>query len=167
MKAVVEAWWKRALAVLLGWAVLVGYAKLTDRPFSVIGLLPVALAVLAVLWFALDTTGTTVPPDWRPFRHHAPMRTFDSRFTRLRQDVSEVGTRPAAEPDIRRALARSCDSILIDRYGIDPVTQPDERARILGPEVTAFIDPRGPATRAGDLTYLPRLFAVLDRMETL
>lgn len=162
-----RSWWRRGAAVLAVWGLLVGYAELTNRPFSIVALLPVALAVLAVWWFATDTAGSTLPPDWRPFRHQPVMRTFDSRFTRLRQDVTEIGQRPAAEIDVRRALLVASNALLLEDYGIDAVAQPAARADVLGADAVAFIDGAGPATRAGDLTYLPRLFAVLDRLETL
>jgi hypothetical protein len=159
-----KLWLKRTAAVVVVWAVTLGFALFIDRHPQPIALAAGVAAVLSVVWLCVDAYQDPGPADWSLYRAPAPARTFDPRFSRLSQQLNEADDRQEASVAVRTSLSAVADRLLLDKYEVDRHRDPESAARILGDQVWRYLTSDADADQ---VTFSPQLFAVLDTMEAL
>ena len=159
-----KVWLKRALAVVCVWGAAVGFAVFTERHPHPLPLAAAVAAILTVVWLCVDAYQDAESPPWSLYRSPTPARTFDPRFSRLSQQLDEAADRREASVAVHASLAAVADRILLDKYDVDRERDPEAAHEILGEDVWSYL-----STAAGSekVVFSPRLFAVLDRLETL
>lgn len=158
--------WARRVAILLVvWGILVGHSFLAERHAHLLLLLAAVFVVAVAIWVTTDVFGLLSPIDWRPpHRFRWRYGGFDARFSRLSQQLTESSDRQAVAQEVHASLSRVAEDILRSKYGVNPATEPQAAAEILGPDLTDYLN-TPPRYRRG--RFLQHITDLLDRLETL
>ncbi|MEJ7630247.1 MAG: hypothetical protein WKF54_11705 [Nocardioidaceae bacterium] len=159
-----SGWRARAGAAILVWGLVVGFAYFIERPPHLVVDGAAVCAVLTVVWLLTDTIELAEPPDWSLYHSSSPDRTFDPRFSRLSQELSDASDRRAASVAVHDSLDAVADRILLDKYDVDRSRDSQAARTILGEQVFAYLEaPPG----SEKMLFSPALSDVLDRLESL
>jgi hypothetical protein len=159
-----KRWLLRGLVAIVVWGATIGFAVFTEHHPHPIALGGAVAATLTVVWLVTDAFVSAEPAQWSLYRAPAPARTFDPRFSRLAQELDEASDRRSASLAVHTSLSAVADRILLDRYDVDRVNDPDASREILGEQVWTYL---GTNPRNEKVVFTPALFDVLDRLESL
>lgn len=157
-------WASRAVAVLVSWGMVLGYAALADRPAHPVAVGVAVLTLFTVGWLGADAFARLETPRWQLYRAARPWRSYDPRFARLTQQIADAADRDAAAAAVHASLTGITERLLLDRYDVDAATDPETARRILGEPLASYLE-TGP--EPGTRLVSPRLSAALDRLESL
>lgn len=159
-----KRWVWRALFAAFTFGVALGFAALTDRTANYVPLAAAIVAVLTVIWLCVDAYGLSEPPRWLLYRSPPVQRSFDPRFSRLSQELTDFADRRAASRALHTSLTAVADQILLDRYGVDRDQAPERAHQLLGDEVDDYLRSPPGATKS---VFSSTVYHVLDRLESL
>lgn len=159
-----KRWFYRALLAVGVWGVALGYAALTDRTANYVPLAAAIAAVLTVIWLCADAYSLSESPHWMLYRAPPARRSFDPRFSRLSQELTDAADRQAASLALHTNLTAVAEQILLDRYGIDSELSPDRARDLLGADVDDYLRAQPGNAK---VVFSPTVFTVLDRLESL
>lgn len=157
-------WAVRGLTAVGLWALILGYAALSERSVTLLELAAAVVAVLAVGWMCGDAFVVESAPKWQMYRASTAWRTFDPRFARLSQQIADASDARAASTAVHVNLDGIAERLLREKYGVDRAGDPEAARRILGDDLTSYLAEE--AGRDKDVAS-PRVSAALDRLESL
>lgn len=146
-------------------AVLVGFSFLGERTFVPALLVLGVLAAAAVYILVADEAAEMLTVRWTmPPRFASAGHTFDPRFTRLAQQLSESADRAGVAVEVHRSLAAIADDLLASRYGVDRARDPAAARAVLGDSLSDYLDRPPSYPRNG---FGRKVSALLTRLEEL
>lgn len=137
----------------------------TDHELN-LGYLAAATAVgCAALWLAVDLVPTVPYTTWKVSAVYTPRQPgSDVRLDRLTDRLTSGVDREAVAHDVHRALTGVVDERLLRNHGITRTDDPEGAERLLGPELTRYLNSPPQLRRSGGAQEYA---ALLDRIEEL
>jgi len=145
--------------------VIVAVAVGTGREVNVGYLVAATVGLSALLWLAMDLMASTAYPSWQVTAAYTPRQPgTDPRLARFTERLTSGVDRDSVAMDVHRVLVAAIDERLERLHGIDRHSDPVAAGRVLGPELTTFIDSDPHLNRTGQARQIA---AVLNRIEEL
>jgi len=147
-------------------AVAVGVVAVVAGGEVNIGYLVGATVLVAVaMWTAMDLVPHVQYPNWNVTTTHTPRQPgTDMRLARFTERLTSGVDREAVANDVHRLLADVVNERLQRKYGIDRSTDPESANRVLGPELTAYLNGNPHLKRHAQADQIS---ALLTRIEAL